>query len=65
MPRGGERAVRAVRGDDAGAFLAAMLQGEEAVVGEQRGVRVSEDGEDAALVSRLEGIFHEVRVNFA
>ena len=40
----------AVVGDDAGGFLAAMLEGVEAECGDRRGVRVSEDAEDTALL---------------
>ena len=42
--------VRAVAGDDAGGFLAAMLQGVKAEVGEVGGFRMAEDAEDAAFV---------------
>jgi len=42
-----------VAGDNAGALLPAMLQGEEAVVGENGGVRVAENGENAALMGRF------------
>ena len=45
-------AARAVRGHDAGALLAAMLEREQTVVGQDRRVRMSEDGENAALVLR-------------
>ena len=38
-----------------GAFLPAMLQGEEAVVGQRGGVGMVEDGEDAALVAGVGG----------
>ena len=47
-----KRSAGPVAGDDAGAFLAAMLQREKPVVGEHRGVRMAEDGEEAALVLR-------------
>jgi hypothetical protein len=40
----------AVRGDDARAFLAAVLQGVEAVVSELRGVRMAVNAEDAAIM---------------
>ena len=43
---------RAVARHDAGAFLPAMLEREEAVVGQHGGVRMAEDREDAALVLR-------------
>ena len=46
-----ERA-RPVACDDARAFLAAMLQGEETVIGQDRGIRMAEDAEEAALVLR-------------
>lgn len=36
--------------DDARAFLAAVLEREETIVGHQRGIRMSMHGEDAALV---------------
>jgi hypothetical protein len=39
-----------VCGDDARALLPSVLKREEAVVGHQRGVRMSMNGEDAALV---------------
>ena len=49
----------AVGGDDAGALLAAMLQGVEAVVGQLRGVRMAVNAEDAAIMF---GIFlHQQR----
>ena len=48
-----EAGARAVAGDDAGALLPAMLEGEEPVVGEHRRIRMTEDGEDAALVHRV------------
>ena len=38
------------RGDDAGAFLPAMLQGVEAEEGDFRGVGMAEDGENAAFI---------------
>ena len=37
-------------GDNAGAFLPAMLEGEQAVISEHGRVRMAEDREDAALV---------------
>jgi hypothetical protein len=36
--------------DDAGTFLAAMLEREKSVIGQDRRVRVAEDRKDAALV---------------
>ena len=39
--------------DDAGALLSAMLERKEAVVGQDRRVRMTEDGKDAALVHRV------------
>ncbi len=48
-----ERRIRPARGDDARAFLPAMLQGEETVVGQDGGVRMAENGENAALVGRF------------
>ena len=39
-----------VEGDDAGSFLAAMLQSVEAQRGERRGIRVAEDAEHAAFL---------------
>ena len=51
--------VGAVARDDAGAFLPAMLQGKEAVVSEDGGIRVPEDGEDAAFMGRKMRIAHE------
>ena len=40
----------AVARHDAGAFLPAMLQREEAVIGQHRGVRMTEHPEKSALV---------------
>ena len=40
----------AVEADDAGGFLAAMLEGVEAERGQRRGVGMVEDAEDAALL---------------
>ena len=37
---------------DAGTFLTAVLEGEEAVVGQEGRILVTEDGEDSALVLR-------------
>ena len=45
-----ERAARFDGADDAGAFLTAMLERKETVVGQRRGVRMPEHGEDAAFV---------------
>ncbi len=42
--------MRAVEGDDAGGFLAAMLEGVEPERGQRRGVRVVVDAEDPALL---------------
>ena len=47
-----EGRARAVARDDAGAFLAAMLQREQTVVSQHRGVRMTEHGENAAFVLR-------------
>ena len=47
-----EGGAGAVARDNARAFLAAMLQGEKTVVGQDRGIRMAEDAEDAALVLR-------------
>jgi hypothetical protein len=44
----------AFTGDDPGAFLAAMLQGVEAVIGEFRGVWMAKDAEDAAIMFWVE-----------
>ena len=35
---------------DAGAFLPAMLEREQTIIGQHRGIRMTEDREDAALV---------------
>jgi hypothetical protein len=43
----------AVEGDDAAAFLAAMLKSVQAKRGEDCGVLAAEDAEDATLVSRF------------
>ena len=45
-----ERVTGAGGGHDTGAFLAAMLQGKQPVVGEHGGVGVSEHAKEAALV---------------
>ena len=42
--------LSAVAGDDARAFLAAMLQGVEAVVGQFGGIRMAENAEDTAIM---------------
>ena len=51
-----------VAGDDAGAFLPAMLQREESVVGQDGRVRMTEDGKNAALVLRKHGGIPELSV---
>ena len=43
----------AVGGDDAGGFLAAMLQGVEAEIGELGGFGVAEDAADTAVIVKL------------
>ncbi len=48
-----EAGAGAIRGHDARAFLAAMLERKEAVIGQDGGVRMPEDGENAALVHRV------------
>ena len=48
-----ERRIWPVSGNDPRAFLPAMLERKEAVVGEHRRVRMAEYGEDAAFVSRF------------
>ena len=48
----------AVPRDNAGALLPPMLEGEKAVVGQHRRVRVTEHAEDAALVHRIRRIRH-------
>ncbi len=50
----------AIEGDDAGRFLAAMLQGVEAEGRDRCGVRVAEDAEDAALL--VEAILVQIDV---
>lgn len=50
----GKRTFRTLRGNDARALLAAMLQRKKTVVGDARGVRVSENSKDAAFVGRFE-----------
>src|SRR5437868_11531157 len=47
-----EVAARPVAGDDAGAFLAAMLQREQTVIGQDRCVRMTEYTENSAFVLR-------------
>ncbi len=42
----------AVEGDDAGRFLAAVLEGVQAERGDRGGVRMAEDAEDAALLAQ-------------
>ena len=46
-----ERGIRPGSGDDARALLPAMLEREESVVGQDGGVWVTENGENAALMS--------------
>ena len=48
-----KRRAGSVAGNNAGAFLAAMLKREKAVIGQDRGVRVSEHAEKPALVLRV------------
>ena len=48
-----ERRIRPIGRDDARALLPAMLEGKESVVGQDSGVRVAKDGEDAAFVGRF------------
>ena len=48
-----EGGIRASGCDDPGAFLPAMLQGKEAVIGENGGVGMTENGENAALMGRF------------
>ena len=48
-----ERRIRPGGGDDARAFLPAMLEREEPVVREDRGIRMTENGENAALMGWL------------
>ena len=43
----------AVAGDDTGALLPAMLEREKPVISEHGRIRMTEDGEDAALVHRI------------
>ena len=50
----------AVVGDDAGGFLAAMLQGVEAERGDGGGVGMAEDAEDAAFLAQTVGVQVEV-----
>ena len=51
----------AVEGDDAGGFLAAMLQRVQAERGDGGGVGMAEDAEHAALLAQPVGIRVEVR----
>jgi len=46
----------AVAGSDTRALLSAMLKGKESVVGQQGGILVTEDGEDAAFVFGTVGL---------
>ena len=46
----------AVEGDDAGGFLAAVLQGVQAERGDGGGLRMAEDAEHAALFAEPVGI---------
>src|SRR5713101_6032074 len=63
----------AVAGNDAGGFLAAMLQGVETEIGEVRRFRMAEDAEDTTLVVevivenlvRLQGVVTLSCLNFA
>ena len=48
-----EAGAGTIRGHDAGALLSAMLECEEAVIGENGRIRVTEDGKNAALVHRI------------
>src|SRR5438105_5519639 len=48
-----KRRAGAVAGNNAGAFLAAMLEREKPGIGQDRGVRVSEHAEKPALVLRI------------
>jgi hypothetical protein len=54
--------LRAVIGDDAGGFLAAMLQRMQAKRDDRRGVLPSENAEDAALVMEVVVRFGAKRV---
>ena len=60
---GAERGVVPSPRNDARAFLAAVLEGEESVVGQHRGVRVVEHREHSAFVCRFvrsgRSVFHE------
>src|SRR5439155_209178 len=51
-----KRSVWSVRRDDARTLLPAMLEREEAVISQHRGIRMAENGEDAALMGRF--VFH-------
>src|SRR5262249_17974911 len=46
-------ALAVVAGDDAGAFLSAMLERIKAVVGQLRGIRMPENAENAAIILRI------------
>ncbi len=48
-----ERRIRPRGRDDARAFLATMLQGKEAVVGENGGIRMAKYGKYAAFMGRF------------
>ena len=52
----------AVEGDDAGRFLAAMLQRVQAERGDGGGVGMAEDAEDAAFLAQRVAVEIEVRV---
>ena len=59
----------AVVGDDAGGFLAAVLQGVQAERGELGCVRMAEDAEDAAFLPQpiiaVPGVFRHLIADFA
>ena len=50
----------AVEGDDAGRFLAAMLQGVQAERGDRGGVGMAEDAEDAAFLAQAVAVEIEI-----
>ncbi len=50
----------AVEGDDAGGFLAAVLQGVEAEGGDRRGLGMAENAEDAAFLAQAIGVRIEI-----
>ena len=53
MPRAvGKVCAGPRRGDDAGAFLAAMLEREQSVISQHRRIRMPKHAKDAALVLR-------------